>query len=98
MSGLRQSLPMLFILLMLQVLDVITTNLVPDLESNPVILFLFHHLGPMWWTPKLVICLLIATGAVMAGRIPRRPLMISAAGYTIVVFINVANVVATYLT
>jgi hypothetical protein len=97
MSGLRQSLPLLFILTSLQILDVITTNLVPNLESNPVILFLFQHLGEMWWTPKLVIYLLIAAGAVMAGRIPRRTLMIITTGYTVVVLINVANVVATYL-
>lgn len=97
MSGLRQSLPMLFILLIVQVLDVITTDLVPNLESNPVILYLFRHLGEMWWMPKLVIFLLISAGAVMADRLPRRTLMVITTGYTIVVLINVANVVATYL-
>jgi hypothetical protein len=97
MSGLRQSLPMLFILCTLQILDVITTNLVPNLESNPVILFLFRHLGELWWTPKLIIYLLISGGAIMAGRIPRRTLVIITTGYAVVVLINVANVVATYL-
>ena len=97
MSGLQQSLPMLFILLTLQILDVITTNLVPNLEANPVTLFLFQHLGEMWWTPKFAIYLLISAGAIMAGRMPKRTLMIITTGYTIVVLINVANVVATYL-
>jgi hypothetical protein len=97
MSSLQQSLPTLFVLLTLQVLDVITTNLVPNLESNPVTLFLFQHLGDMWWTPKLFIYVLIAAGAIMAGSIPRRTLMVITTGYTVVVLINVANVVATYL-
>jgi hypothetical protein len=97
MSGLQQSMPMLFILLTLQILDVITTNLVRSLEFNPVTLFLFQHLGDMWWMPKLIIYLSISTGAIMAGRIPRRTLMVITTGYTIVVLINVANVVATYL-
>ena len=97
MSGLQQSLPMLFVLLTLQVLAVITTNLVPNLEANPVTLYLFQHLGEMWWTPKFVIYLLISIGAIMAGRIPRGTLMIIKTGYTIVVLINVANVVVTYL-
>jgi hypothetical protein len=97
MSSLQQSLPMLFILLSLQILDVITTNLVPDLESNPAILFLFAHLGEMWWVPKFAICLMISVGAVVAGRIPRRPLVITTTGYAIIVLVNMANVVATYL-
>ena len=97
MSGLQQSVPMLLILFTLQILDVITTNLVPNLETNPVTLFLFQHLGEMWWTPKLIIYLLISVGAVMLGRIPRRTLAVITTGYTIVVLINVANVVATYL-
>jgi hypothetical protein len=97
MSDLRQSMPMLLILLTLQILDVITTDLVPGLETNPVTLFLFQHLGEMWWTPKLVIYLLISAGAMMLGRIPRRTLMIITTGYTVVVLINVANVVANYL-
>jgi len=97
MSDLRQSVPMLLILLTLQILDVITTNLVPSLETNPVTLFLFQHLGEMWWTPKVIIYLLISAGAMMLGRIPRRTLMIITTGYTVVVLINVANVVATYL-
>jgi hypothetical protein len=98
MSGVRQSLPMLFILLSLQTLDVITTNLVPNLERNPVVLFLFQYLGDLWWTPKFALCLLIVAGTIIAGRIPRRPLMVTTTGYTVVVLINVANVVATYLT
>jgi hypothetical protein len=97
MSRLRQSLPMLLILMALQILDVITTNLVPDVESNPVVLFLFAHLGSMWWLPKLVICLLISAGAIMAGRIPRRPLVIITTCYALIVLLNMANVVATYL-
>ena len=97
MSGLQQSLPMLFILVSLQVLDVITTNLIPDLESNPVVLFLFAHLGEMWWLPKVAICLMISLGAIAAGRIPRRPLVIITMGYAFIVLLNLANVVATYL-
>jgi hypothetical protein len=88
---------MLFVLMSLQILDVITTNLIPNMEANPVVLFLFVHLGEMWWLPKLGICLLIATGAMIAGRVPRRPLVIITTCYAIVVFINVANVVAAYL-
>jgi hypothetical protein len=97
MSKLQQSLPMLLILISLQFLDVITTNLVPGVESNPVVLFLFAHLGAMWWLPKLIICALISAGAIMAGRIPRRPLIIVTTCYAIVVLLNMANVVATYL-
>jgi hypothetical protein len=96
-SGLQQSLPLLFVLIMLQVLDVLTTNLTPDLETNPVVSFLFAHLGEMWWLPKLVICLLIAAGAMMAGRVPRRPLIVITTCYAIVVLINMANVVAIFL-
>jgi hypothetical protein len=97
MSNLEQSLPMLLILFTLQILDVITTNLTPDLESNPVILFLFVHLGEMWWLPKLAICLLIAAGALAGGRVPRRPLIMITTGYAIVVLTNVAGVVSVYL-
>lgn len=97
MSNLLQSLPMFLILITLQILDVITTNLTPDLESNPVVLFLFLHLGEMWWLPKFAICLLISAGAIMAGRIPRRPLVIITTCYAMIVLLNMANVVATYL-
>jgi hypothetical protein len=97
MSGLQQSLPMFLILISLQILDVITTNLTPSLESNPVVLFLFAHLGEMWWLPKFAICLMISLGAIAAGRIPRRPLAIVTAGYAMVVLLNMANVVAIYL-
>ena len=98
MSSLRRSLTILFVLATLQVLDVITTNLTPDLEANPVTVFFFVHFGALWWLPKLAICLLIAAGTVMAGGIPRRPLLLVTTGYTIVVWINVANVVAIYWT
>ena len=97
MSKLQQTLPMFLILITLQILDIITTNLTPNLESNPVVLFLFAHLGEMWWLPKLAICLLISAGAIVAGRIPRRPLVIITTCYAIVVLLNMANVVATYL-
>lgn len=97
MSKLQQSLPMFFILISLQILDVITTNLQPQLESNPVVVFLFAHLGEMWWLPKFAICLVISAGAIMAGRIPRRPLALITTGYAIIVLFNTANVVATYL-
>jgi hypothetical protein len=97
MSRLQQSLPMFLVLITLQVLDVVTTNLLPDLEINPVVLFLFAHLGEMWWLPKLVICLLLSAGAVMAGNIPRRTLVIVTTSYAMVVLLNLANVVATFL-
>lgn len=96
MSGLLESLPTLAVLLVVQILDVVTTNLVPHMESNPVVLFLFAHLGEMWWLPKLAICLAISVAAAMAKRIPRQTLSVVTAGYTIVVLINVANVVASY--
>jgi hypothetical protein len=96
MSSLQQSLPMFLILIALQILDVITTNLQPQLESNPVIVFLFAYLGEMWWLPKFAICLLISAGALMAGRIPRRPLVIITTGYALIELLNMVNVVASY--
>lgn len=98
MLSLRRSLPMLFVLATLQILDVITTNLTPGLEANPVTLFLFAHCGPLWWLPKFAICLGIAVGTVLARGIPKRPLLLVTAGYTVVVWINVANVITTYWT
>jgi hypothetical protein len=96
-SKLQQSLPMFAILMILQILDVITTNLVPHLETNPVVLFLFTHLGEMWWLPKFVICLLLSAGAIMAGHIPRRPLALITTSYAMIVLLNLANVVTAYL-
>ena len=97
MSPPGKSLPLLALLAVLQVLDVVTTNAVPNLETNPVIWFLFEHLGTLWWLPKAGICLAIAAGAMLAQRVPRRPLVMVTAGYAIVVAINVANVVKLYL-
>ena len=97
MSKLQQSLPLLSVLVLLQILDVVTTDLVPHLESNPVVLFLFQHLGEMWWLPKAGICLAIAAGVFKAKRIPRRSLVLVTAAYAVVVSINVANVLAVYL-
>jgi hypothetical protein len=90
--------PLLVILILLQVLDVATTNLVPHLESNPVVLFLFNHLGALWWLPKAGICLAIAAGFMLTPRVPMRSLVTVTAGYTVVVSINMANVVSVYLT
>ena len=97
MSSLQKSLPLLCVLGVLQVLDVVTTNLVPNLESNPVVLFLFDHLGTMWWLPKLAIGLAIAVGVMLAHHIPRRTLATVTTGYAVIVSINVANVVSAYL-
>jgi hypothetical protein len=94
---LQKSLPLLCVFGVLQVLDVVTTNLVPDLESNPVVLFLFNHLGTFWWLPKAAISAAIAVGVMLAQHIPRRTLVTVTAGYAVVVSINVVNVVSTYL-
>jgi hypothetical protein len=94
---LKESLPLLCVLGVLQVLDVVTTNIVPDLEINPVVLFLFNHLGTLWWLPKAAIAAAIAVGVMLAHSIPRRTLVTVTTSYAVVVSINVANVVSTYL-
>jgi hypothetical protein len=94
---LGQALPVLSFLAFLQVADIITTNLIPDLEVNPVTLFLFGHLGALWWLPKVGICLAIAWGALAARGVPRRTLAMVTAAYTIVVVINLVNVANIYL-
>ena len=98
MLKLEQALPLLGFLGFLQIVDTMTINLIPGLEVNPVTLFLFAHLGAMWWLPKLAISLMIAGAAIAARRVPRRTLSVVTAGYTVAVAINLINVANLYLT
>jgi len=72
------------------VLDVVTANPVPNLESNPVVLFLFDHLGTMLWLPKVGIGVAIVVGVRLAQRIPRRTLATVTTGCANAVTINPA--------
>lgn len=80
----------------LQIADVVTTNITPELETNPVVKFLFRTLGELWWTPKAIIfCCLIAL-FIFAVRIPKTVTILVMTGYTVVVLINASNVIALY--
>lgn len=80
----------------LQVVDVVTTDHLRDLEANPVVRFLFLHLGDAWWVPKLLAIVFIGVLAMYAPRLPK-VVFIVAGVYGLAVLINLANITANYL-
>jgi hypothetical protein len=77
----------------LQVLDVITTNLVLQkphgLEANPLVKFSMSFFGDLWWLPKIAVAAVIVY--LVVAYPPRRFLHNAAIGIVIFYAVTVVN-------
>lgn len=88
----------IFVLLLLQVADVVTSNAVlasqaGAWEVNPVMRSAMAHFGALWWTPKAVFAIGIIVLTSMLRGVSRRTMAAAVAvtgGYVVVILNNLA--------
>jgi hypothetical protein len=86
---------LVFSLVLLQALDVWTTNQIPRMEANPVVLAAMSALGPSWWLIKLPPMAFVLVAFKTRKRFVGPLLCVVTAGYFLVVSDNLLNMART---